>query len=85
MGCVTTHIHDAGRQGLETIRSARPDDDFRTPLSEQQRSRLADSTAGARDRDHLAIDSRHQDFPLRSPAPHHWGGPVLRAKRRALM
>src|SRR5450755_1798402 len=58
------HIRDAGCQSLKAIRSARPKDDFRTALSEQKRSRLADSAACACDDDDLVFDSRHEVFLL---------------------
>jgi hypothetical protein len=57
MGGFTAHTRDAGRQSLKAIRSARPKYDFRTALSEQKRSRLADSAACARDYDDLVFDS----------------------------
>ena len=53
----TATNRDASRQSLKSIRSARPKYDLRTALSEQQRSRLANAAACARDHDYFVLDS----------------------------
>jgi hypothetical protein len=45
IGGFTARIRDAGRQGLKSIRSTRPQHDLGAALSEQERSRLT-STGG---------------------------------------
>jgi hypothetical protein len=52
---------DAGRERIEPIRSAGPEDDLRATSGEQERGRLADPAARACDGDDLAVDSRHGD------------------------
>ena len=49
---------DTVSESLKAIRSARPKYEFRPALSEQKRSRLADTTACARDYDYFVFDSR---------------------------
>jgi hypothetical protein len=66
IGDFSARILDAGRQRLKAVRSARAKYDLRTALSEQERSRLANSAARAGDCDHFAFDSQHGVFPFQS-------------------
>ena len=53
-------IRDARRQRLKAIRSARAKHDLRTEFSEQQCSRLSNTTARARDYDDFSFGIRHE-------------------------
>jgi hypothetical protein len=59
---VNTRLHalirDAGSQSLKAIQSARPKYELRAASGKQERSRLADATACARDYDYFVFDSR---------------------------
>ena len=56
-GRFTASIHNAGHQRLQPIQSPRPKYNLHTTLREQERSGLANSAAGAGDRDDLVFDS----------------------------
>jgi hypothetical protein len=53
-------FRDSISKSLEAIRPTRTEYEFRAALSEQERSRLPDSAACARDYDDLVFDSRHE-------------------------
>jgi hypothetical protein len=62
LGRRSTRFRDSISVRLEAIRPTRTEYEFRAALREQERSRLPDSAAGARDYDYLVIDSRHEVF-----------------------
>src|ERR1700730_8263234 len=56
-GGLAPRVCNSGGQSLKAIQSARPEHNFRTALSKQQRSGLANSTARTRDDNDFAFDS----------------------------